>query len=126
MPRASTPSRSTERSADGFTVEVERSPSVFGLSAWRRLAERAGHPFARPEWHAAWWTCFGQGLDLLVLRVRRGEEDVAIVPLCLTRAPVPTLSFVGGVDLTDYLGPICDPALQPAVARAVVAWLHAG
>lgn len=126
MPRASTPSQSTDSSVGDLTVVVERSSSVFGLSSWQRLADRVAHPFARPEWHSAWWTCFGEGLDLLVLRAQRGSHDVAVVPLCLSVAPVRTLSFLGGAQLTDYLGPVCDEASEGDVARAVVAWLVDG
>jgi CelD/BcsL family acetyltransferase involved in cellulose biosynthesis len=64
------------------------------------------HPFAAPEWSRIWWEIFG-----------RGELVRAPTPLVRTGR---TLSFVGGVELTDYPG----PAL-PAEAITLAAWLRA-
>jgi len=48
---------------------------------------------------------------------------LAIVPLRKSSSDARTLEFIGGVDLTDYLGPVCDPADEGDVGAAVGAWL---
>lgn len=50
---------------------------------WNRLLERTDTPvpFLTHEWLSTWWECFGEGADLLVLKVSRGSEPLAFAPL---------------------------------------------
>jgi CelD/BcsL family acetyltransferase involved in cellulose biosynthesis len=84
------------------------------------------HPFGDPDWAATWWTHFGTGLRLQILRLRRRSRDVAIIPLCATGRAGATLELLGGVDLTDYLGPVCERALEAESANTVARWLLSG
>lgn len=110
-----------------LTVNVHRDETCFGHPDWSRLlaSDPDRHVFSTPEWNRVWWEEFGEGKELLVLTVERRGETVAIVPLY--RKPEggrAILRFVGGIDLTDYLGPICAPADREAVAEALVCWLE--
>ncbi len=108
-------------------VDVLRDEGCFDLPAWRELLTRDpnGHVFSTPEWHKAWWEEFGADKDLVLLTMTRDAVLIGIVPLY--RASIEgrfVLRFVGGVDLTDYLGPICATDDFEEVADSLVRWLQ--
>ncbi|MDQ4095137.1 MAG: GNAT family N-acetyltransferase [Actinomycetota bacterium] len=111
-----------------MTIEVAAHSSLdaFDLPEWRALFERDpnSHIFATPEWNRLWWEEFGAGNELFVLDVRRGSDPLAIVPLYRTEQDGRRiLRFVGGIDLTDYLGAICTAEDRGYAARALLDWL---
>lgn len=108
-------------------VDVRCDESCFDLPQWWELLGRDpnGHVFSTPEWHKVWWDEFGHGKELFLLTMSRDDVFVAIVPLY--RASIvgrSVLRFIGGVDLTDYLGPICSKDDREEVADALVRWLR--
>ncbi|HEX2296596.1 MAG TPA: GNAT family N-acetyltransferase [Actinomycetota bacterium] len=110
-------------------VVVHRTPEAFDLPEWPDLLARDPdrHVFATPEWNRTWWEEFSSGKELLVLELRRGGETTAIVPLYRKEEDGRgILRFVGGIDLTDYIGPVCAPDDRRAVAAALVTWLRSG
>lgn len=108
-------------------IDVSSDPSEFSAPEWGRLVAQV-HPrnvFATPEWQRAWWEERGEGKELLVLRLKSDDEVIAYVPLYRKyEAGKPVLRFVGGIDLTDYIGPICAPEDGDRVAAALVEWLE--
>lgn len=107
-------------------VSVHNDPGAFDVPGWRRLldSDPRAKVFATPEWNRIWWEEFGAGKDLLVLTFEQAGEPLGIVPLYAKEEEGRrVLRFVGGIDLTDYLGPICAPADRPEVARRLVEWL---
>ena len=109
-----------------LTVDIHRDESSFELVGWRELlsTDPDKHIFGTPEWHRVWWEEFGANKDLLVMTMERGEELVAIVPLYRKQEDGRAiLRFVGGIDLTDYLGPICAAGDRADVAETLVCWL---
>jgi CelD/BcsL family acetyltransferase involved in cellulose biosynthesis len=108
-------------------VSVVTDASVFDLAEWRGLLrlDPNRHVFATPEWNRLWWEEFGAGKDLLALTVTRGSEVAGIVPLYRkNEGGRQILRFVGGIDLTDYLGPICSRDDRREVADTLVDWLR--
>lgn len=109
-----------------LTVHVHRNTAGFELPGWRGLLgeDPNRHVFATPEWHRVWWEEFGAGKELLVLTMQRGQDLAAIVPLYRKEEEGrEVLRFVGGIDLTDYLGPICSATDREDVAEALLCWL---
>ena len=107
-------------------VHIDCDESCFDLPEWGELLSRDPnrHIFATAEWHRLWWEEFGEGKDLFLLSIRRGDELVALVPLYREEeAGKKVLRFIGGVDLTDYLGPICALEDRDDVAETLVSWL---
>jgi CelD/BcsL family acetyltransferase involved in cellulose biosynthesis len=107
-------------------VSVDCDESCFELPAWRELLkiDPNKHVFATPEWNRLWWEEFGAGKDLRLLTMGRGGDVVAIVPLYRKLENQRKIfRFVGGVDLTDYLGPICSEDDRDDVAETLVDWL---
>ena len=107
-------------------IDLECTERCFDLPEWRTLLERDPNRqiFAYPEWQRAWWDEFKAGKDLFLMTMKRAGEPVAIVPLYRRiDAGRRVLRFIGGIDLTDYLGPICSLEDRDDVADAVVEWL---
>ncbi|MDP9234226.1 MAG: GNAT family N-acetyltransferase [Actinomycetota bacterium] len=107
-------------------VSVVTDASIFDLPEWRGLLrlDPNRHVFATPEWNRLWWEEFGAGKDLFALTVTRGPEVAGIVPLYRKNEDGrQILRFVGGIDLTDYLGPICSRDDRREVADTLVDWL---
>jgi hypothetical protein len=53
-------------------------------------------------------------------------SDVAFVPLRRSPEDERVLEFIGGVDLTDYLGPVCNSVDEMDIGTAVGEWLGSG
>lgn len=83
------------------------------------------HIFSTPEWNRLWWEEFGEDKDLFLLSMYRDGDIAALVPLySKTEGDRAVLRFIGGIDLTDYLGPICSRDDRFDVADALVRWLR--
>jgi CelD/BcsL family acetyltransferase involved in cellulose biosynthesis len=107
-------------------VRVDCDEGCFELPQWRELLARDPnrHVFATPEWNRVWWEEFGANKDLFILTMVRGDDVVALVPLYRKQEDDRrVLRFLGGIDLTDYLGPICSESDRDEVAETLVEWL---
>lgn len=108
-------------------ITLDCDERCFDLPEWPELLAKDPNRqvFAYPQWNRAWWEEFGAGKDLVFLTMKRAGETVAVVPLY--RKPEGSrqiLRFMGGIDLTDYLGPICALDDRDDVAHALVQWLR--
>lgn len=111
----------------GFEIDLDCTERCFDLPEWQKLLARDpdSHVFATPEWNRLWWEEFGATKDLFFLTMRRESEVRAIVPLYLKREEQRSVfRFVGGIDLTDYLGPICSLEDRDEVAAGLVGWFR--
>ena len=107
-------------------VSLDSDERCFELPQWKEVLGRDPdrHIFATPEWNRVWWEEFGAGKDLFLLTMRRDADLVGILPLYRKHeGGRKILRFLGGVDLTDYLGPISDPKDSFEVAESLVSWL---
>lgn len=107
-------------------ITVDGTEKCFDLPEWSQLLARDPNRqiFASPGWNRVWWEEFRAGKDLVVLTMRRSGDLVAVVPLYRKiDADRKILRFVGGIDLTDYLGPICSLEDRDDVAATLVDWL---
>ncbi|MDQ3915405.1 MAG: GNAT family N-acetyltransferase [Actinomycetota bacterium] len=110
-------------------MRVHTGLDAFALPVWRDLLARDPdrHVFATPEWNLVWWEEFAAEKELTVLEVRRDGETMALVPLYRKiEDGRKVLRFVGGIDLTDYLGPVCAAEDRRDAAGALVEWLRSG
>ena len=110
-------------------ITLDCDEACFELPQWKEVLARDPdrHIFATPEWNRVWWEEFGAGKDLFMLTIRRGGEVVGLVPLYRKHEDGrKILRFLGGIDLTDYLGPICSLEDRGEVAEALVSWLGKG
>jgi CelD/BcsL family acetyltransferase involved in cellulose biosynthesis len=109
-----------------LAVTLECTEACFDLPEWRSVlnSDPNRQVFAYPAWNRAWWEEFKAGKDLFLMTMKRGPETTAVVPLYRrTDTGRKVLRFIGGIDLTDYLGPICSLEDRGEVAAALVDWL---
>jgi CelD/BcsL family acetyltransferase involved in cellulose biosynthesis len=92
---------------------------------WSNLAydDPAGSFFHQPSFLKLYWEEFGETLEHLLLGF--GEVDGAQVGAVAFERVGDTLRFLGGTEITDYMGPVAVPAHRAAFAEALVAALDA-
>lgn len=104
-------------------VKLIQTPEAFELAEWQTLLEADPHRhiFLTPEWNRVWWEEFGAGKDLYVL-VFYDPEPVGLAGLMADNtASGRRFRFLGGDDLTDYLGPLSlDHEHLPAIAGSLL------
>lgn len=100
-------------------VELTDDPAAFRIPGWGALAlaDPEGTFFHTPEFLKTWWEEFHPGGHLRIALVHDGEELVAA---CAFEEREDRLVFLGGFDVTDYLGPVGIPGVEDAAAKALV------
>lgn len=85
---------------------------------WTHLvhADPAGTFFHSPAYLKLYWEEFGGGFDLLLAFA---EEEGRTVGACAFERSGRELRFLGGTEVTDYMGPVAEDGKQEAVARSL-------
>ncbi len=83
-----------------YTVREEDFDSI--RDAWEEVLPlcEADTVFLTPTWQQLWWDHFGDGLELLLLSVREGEDVIGVAPMTRRNG---VISLLGDTDLFDYL-----------------------
>lgn len=104
-------------------VEWTDDPAAFASPSWDALieADPDATVFHTPRYQKLYWEELGSKA-LRVAFVRQGGEPVAASAFEVREG---VLSFVGGFDVTDYMGPVGLPAARDAAAKELVAALAA-
>ena len=86
---------------------------------WSRLVHEdpAGTFFHQPSYLKLYWEEFGESTDDLVLVF--GEDDGDQVGAVGLERIGDTLRFLGGVEITDYMGPVVRPGAKTAFVSAL-------
>jgi CelD/BcsL family acetyltransferase involved in cellulose biosynthesis len=108
-------------------IELITGARALHVPEWRDIlaSDPSATIFSTPEWHQLWWEEFSEGKKGFSLVMRRGADVVGIVPLYVKNEDGKrVIRFNGGIDLTDYLGPISSPADRFEVADSLVEWLR--
>lgn len=99
---------------------------------WDELVEAdpLGTTFHGPAYLRLWADELGQRNAVRVHELRDGATTVGFVPVALQRegsatGPSEVVRFLGGTDVTDYVGPVCLPEHRDAVAETYAARLAA-
>jgi CelD/BcsL family acetyltransferase involved in cellulose biosynthesis len=104
-------------------IEFSEDPRDFARRDWSALvtADPSGTFFHTPQYLKLYWEEFGVEPGHLLLAF--AEEDGAQVGAVAFERVGSTLRFLGGTEVTDYLGPVAFPEAQPAVAKELFAAL---
>jgi CelD/BcsL family acetyltransferase involved in cellulose biosynthesis len=96
----------------------------FQRRGWHELVEAdpAGTFFHSPEFLKIYWEEFGEQPEHLLLAFAE-DDDGAQVGACAFERIGTTLRFLGGTEVTDYMGPVAAPDRQDAVAKELWAAL---
>ena len=100
-----------------------QDPRDFARRDWSALvtADPAGTFFHTPGFLKLYWEEFAAEPDHLLLGF--AEEDGAQVGAVAFERFGATLRFLGGTEVTDYMGPVAPPDVQPTVAKELFAGL---
>jgi CelD/BcsL family acetyltransferase involved in cellulose biosynthesis len=101
-------------------VELTGDPAVFLARDWSDVvrADPGGTFFHTPAYLKLWWEEFGTGA-LMVAVVEDGGE---VAGACCFEDVEGTLTFLGGFDVTDYMGPVALPGTdRDAMAKELMA-----
>jgi len=104
-------------------IELTDDATAFRARDWTALAEAdpAGTFFHTPAYLKLYWEEFGTGS----LRLAFAVEDGRDVGACAFEVVERELRFLGGFDVTDYLGPVALPESMDCVAKELAAALAA-
>src|SRR5947208_4854623 len=91
---------------------------------WTDLArvDPAGTIFHRPAFLKLYWEEFGETPDHLLLTFAEDEDGRQVAAVAFERMD-DTLRFLGGTEVTDYMGPVGEPSTQTQVAKELWAAL---
>jgi CelD/BcsL family acetyltransferase involved in cellulose biosynthesis len=100
-------------------VEWVTDPLAFTTLDWTSLveADTEGTFFHTPRFLKLYWEEFGAE-HLRIAFVRSDEEPEAVAAFDVREG---TLTFLGGFDLTDYMGPVGMPAARERAAKELMA-----
>jgi CelD/BcsL family acetyltransferase involved in cellulose biosynthesis len=103
-----------------WIVAVDRTgdPAAFSSAEWNALAQEdpEGTLFHTPRFLKLYWEEFGAG-PLDVAFVRDGDELVAAAAFEIRDG---TLGWMGGFDVTDYMGPVGAPGARDRAAKELL------
>jgi CelD/BcsL family acetyltransferase involved in cellulose biosynthesis len=99
-------------------VELTDDPTAFRTHDWTPLVEAdpAGTVFHTPAFLKLWWEEFGTGRLILAF----AREDGETVGAGAFESIDGRLQFLGGFDVTDYLGPVARPGREAEVAAGML------
>ena len=107
-------------------VKLTTTTEAFDLPEWKSLlaSDPNRHIFLTQEYNRVWWEAFGSNKDLYVLTFL-DPEPVGLAAIMRDKTNEGLrLRFLGGDDLSDYLGPItAGEEYHPLVADALLSYL---
>src|SRR5437867_3828767 len=97
----------------------------FVLRDWSNLVtlDPAGTLFHTPQFLKLYWEEFGQAPGLLLLAFAEDERGAPVGAVAFERIEGGVLRFLGGTEVTDYMGPVSVPEVGDAVAKELLAAL---
>jgi CelD/BcsL family acetyltransferase involved in cellulose biosynthesis len=100
-------------------VELTGDASAFHARGWGDLvaADPEGTFFHTPAYLKLWWEEFGSGTPLLAFVV---DAEGRLIAACAFEVVEGTLRFMGGFDVTDYMGPVSVPGLEEVAANELM------
>jgi CelD/BcsL family acetyltransferase involved in cellulose biosynthesis len=88
---------------------------------WTDLVDRdpAGTFFHRPAYLKLYWEEFGETPEHLLLAFAEDDDGTQVAAVAFERMGE-RLRFLGGTEVTDYMGPVGIPDARPEAAKALV------
>jgi CelD/BcsL family acetyltransferase involved in cellulose biosynthesis len=105
-------------------IVFSEDPRDFTGRDWTDLvrADPSGTFFHLPRYLKLYWEEFGETPDHLLLAFAEEDDGRQVAAVAFER-PGSTLRFLGGTEVTDYMGPVGLPGRAPEVASALWAAL---
>lgn len=107
-------------------ILVEPGTALLADPAWDAFVDVAGTPFHSARFLLPWWQdtqAKNPESQFLAVRLTDGPQ---IVGGCAFELTDGVLTFAGGQDVTDYMGPVAADGREQVVAEALAAWVFEG
>ena len=100
-------------------IAISDDPRDFVARDWSALvqADRSATFFHTPRYLKLYWEEFGQDADLILTFAEEGDRTVGAAAFEVTNG---TLRFLGGTEVTDYMGPVALPGTEDGVAKELM------
>src|SRR5256886_11923871 len=97
-------------------IELSQDPRDFVARDWTDVAraDPAATFFHQPRYLKLYWEEFGDEAELLLAFAEEDGECAGVVAFERTGS---TLRFLGGTEVTDYMGPVALPGTEDRVAK---------
>ncbi len=105
-------------------IAFSEDPQDFHARDWSTLVEAdpAGTFFHTPDYLKLYWEEFGERPEHLLLAFAERDDGEQVGAVAFERIGT-TLRFLGGTEVTDYMGPVAFPQVQEAMAGELWAGL---
>ena len=110
--------------ADVQIVSETDTEALIASPEWDAVAQAAGTPFHTARFLLPWWRdrqAKSPGSRLITAKVVDGDQTV--IGVCAFELVSDALSFAGGDDVVDYMGPVALPGRENEVAAALLRWM---
>jgi CelD/BcsL family acetyltransferase involved in cellulose biosynthesis len=106
-------------------IDFSEDGRDFQRRDWTDLvhSDPAGTFFHQPAYLKLYWEEFGAAPEHLLIAFAAGDGGEALAAVAFERIDDGTLRFLGGTEVTDYLGPVGLPEAQASVAKELWAAL---
>ena len=105
-------------------IDFSEDPQDFHARDWSALVEAdpAGTFFHTPDYLKLYWEEFGETPEHLLLAFAVTDDETQVGAVAFERIGT-TLRFLGGTEVTDYMGPVALPQMQEDMAGQLWAGL---
>jgi CelD/BcsL family acetyltransferase involved in cellulose biosynthesis len=99
-------------------IAFSEDPQDFHVRDWSALVEAdpAGTFFHTPDYLKLYWEEFGETPEHLLLAFAESDDGAQVGAVAFERIGT-TLRFLGGTEVTDYMGPVALPPVQEDMAK---------
>jgi CelD/BcsL family acetyltransferase involved in cellulose biosynthesis len=104
-------------------VVAESGTGMLGAPAWEGLAKSEGSVFQTGAFLRSWWADRSAKNPESRLLTAEVVEDEHVIGLCAVELDAGGLSFAGGLDVVDYMGPVALAGREKEVAVALADWM---
>jgi CelD/BcsL family acetyltransferase involved in cellulose biosynthesis len=104
-------------------IITESGTGMLAAPAWEAFAASAGSVFHTGGFLRAWWGDRPAGNPASRLVTAQVLDDGRVIGICAFELDADVLSFAGGRDVVDYMGPVAVAGREKEVAAALVRWM---
>jgi CelD/BcsL family acetyltransferase involved in cellulose biosynthesis len=104
-------------------VSIESGPGMLTAESWEEFAAAEGTAFHTSRLLLSWWRDRQAKNPSSQLITAKVVDDERVVGICAFELDSGRLSFAGGRDVVDYMGPVAVAGREKEVAAALSRWM---
>jgi CelD/BcsL family acetyltransferase involved in cellulose biosynthesis len=106
-------------------IITESGTGMLSAPAWAAFAAAEGSVFHTRGFLGSWWSGRHSAHPASELVTAQAVEDGRVIGICAFELDAGALSFAGGRDVVDYMGPVALAGREKEIAAALVRWMFA-